>query len=314
MSASPLPQRLGLDAARIRTPAAGEWPTLRDHLVHRLAHRVSAERIDEQFDSGGYVDDAGRPLTRTSVFVPGMRIWFHRDLPDEVPVPFKVEVLHADERIVVADKPHFLATIPRGQHIRQTALIRLREELGLPELSPVHRLDLATAGVLLFTTRQEFRGSYQNIFRDRLARKTYLAVAGVRPDLTFPVTVRSHIVKERGSIQAIDTDAFDTDACDTDNRPPNAETIVELVAVRGDRGLYRLTPTTGRTHQVRLHLCRLGLPIEGDALYPAVLDTRRDDFSRPLQLLAESLEFDDPIDGTTRRFVSARTLDRWPSL
>lgn len=303
VSASPLPQRLGLDAARIRTPAAGEWPTLRDHLVHRLTHRVTAERIDGQFDSGGYVDDAGRPLTRDSVFVPGMRIWFHRDLPDEEPVPFEVGVLHADERIVVADKPHFLATIPRGQHIRQTALIRLREELGLPELSPAHRLDLATAGVLLFTTRQEFRGRYQNIFRDRLARKTYLAVAGVRPDLTFPLTVRSHIVKEPGSIQATDTDDL----------PPNAETIIDLVAVRGDRGLYRLTPSTGRTHQLRLHLWRLGLPIEGDGLYPTVLDTDGGDFSTPLQLLAESLEFDDPIDGTTRRFVSARTLDRWPS-
>ena len=77
----------------------------------------------------------------------------------------------------MVDKPHFLATIPRGRHVVETALVRLRRELGLPELSPAHRLDRVTAGVLLFVVRRERRGAYQTLFRDRRVRKTYEAVA-----------------------------------------------------------------------------------------------------------------------------------------
>lgn len=300
MSGSPLPQRSGLDAARIRTPPTGDWTTLRAHLHERL-DRIDDHRIDEMFTAGSYVDDAGVPFDLASPFVPGQRIWFHRDLPVEVPVPFDIGVLHVDDRIVVIDKPHFLATIPRGQHIRETALIRARDQLGLPELSPAHRLDRATAGVLLFTTRREWRGTYQNLFRDRLADKTYLAVAGVRGDLALPLTVRSHIVKERGVMRAFDVPG----------EPPNAETRVELIETRGDRGLYRLTPLTGRTHQLRLHLSGLGIPILGDPFYPDLTDVDRDDFRSPLQLLAATLAFPDPVDGTRREFCSRRSLSGW---
>ncbi len=297
---SPLAQRFGLDAARIRTPQQGGWATLREHLHERLT-RVDNERIDEMFGAGRYVDDAGVPLTLATPYTQDTLIWFHRDLPDEAEVPFRVEVLHADDRIVVVDKPHFLATIPRGQHIRQTVLVRMRSELELPELAPAHRLDRATAGVLMLTSRRECRGSYQNLFRDRLAHKTYLAVAPYRSDLELPTTVRSHIVKERGVLQAQEFD----------DRPPNSESLVELVARRGERALYRITPHTGRTHQIRLHLARLGIPIVGDSFYPTVTDVPRDDFSAPLQLLAESLSFTDPIDGAQRRFVSRRELQEW---
>ncbi|MGI8416091.1 MAG: pseudouridine synthase, partial [Nakamurella sp.] len=194
MPRSPLPQRFGLDAARIRTPQQDGWATLREHLHERLT-RVDNERIDEMFAAGRYVDDAGVPLTLATRYTQDTVIWFHRDLPDEPEVPFRVEVLHTDDRIVVVDKPHFLATIPRGQHILQTVLVRVRSELALPELAPAHRLDRATAGVLMLTTRPEWRGAYQNLFRDRLAHKTYLAVAPYRSDLELPTTVRSHIVK-----------------------------------------------------------------------------------------------------------------------
>ena len=84
---------------------------------------------------------------------------------------------------MVVDKPHFLATMPRGRHVAQTALVRLRRELGLPELSPAHRLDRLTAGVLLFTTRREVRGAYQTLFARGVVHKTYLARAAVDPAL-----------------------------------------------------------------------------------------------------------------------------------
>lgn len=295
---SPLPARHGLDAARLRLPLDGPWTTLRDHLVERLP-RVSPARIDEMLREERIVGRDG-PLGIDAPFVPGSFVWFHRDLPVEVPVPFEITVLHRDEHLLVVDKPHFLATIPRGRHVVETALVRLRRELDLPTLSPAHRLDRATAGVLMFVVRPELRGAYQTLFRDRHVRKTYEAVAPADPALAVPRTLTSRIVKERGVIAAY-----------TVPGPPNAETLVELRETRGSLGRYRLTPFTGRTHQLRLHMAELGVPIVGDDLYPELIDTPLDDFRRPLQLLATTLEFTDPVTGEPQRFTTRRTLAAW---
>jgi tRNA pseudouridine32 synthase / 23S rRNA pseudouridine746 synthase len=296
---APLPQRHGLDPVRLRTPDEGPWATLREHLVERLP-RVAPERVAEMLAEGRIVDEDG-PLGVDAPFRPAAFVWFHRDLPDEVPVPFEIGIVHRDADILVVDKPHFLATIPRGRHVLETALVRLRRDLDLPQLSPAHRLDRVTAGLVLFVVKPELRGRYQTLFRDRRVRKTYEAVAPVRPDLVLPRTVRSRIVKERGVICAYEEPG-----------EPNAETLVSLVAQRGDRGLYRLHPHTGRTHQLRLHLAGLGVPIMGDDFYPALRETPLDDFSSPLQLLAKTLEFDDPLTGRARRFDSERSLAAWP--
>ena len=147
--------------------------------------------------------------------------------------------------------------------------------------------------MLLFTTRREVRGAYQTLFARGVVRKTYLARAAVDPAIALPRVVRSRIIKRRGQLQAVEEPG-----------EPNAETLVERL---GD-GLYRLTPRTGRTHQLRVHMASLGLPIDGDPLYPDVIDVAPDDFSRPMQLLAHSLEFKDPVGGHHREFVSRRTL------
>jgi tRNA pseudouridine32 synthase/23S rRNA pseudouridine746 synthase len=241
--------------------------------------------------AGEVVCADGRVVTASTVLPPNSHVYMYRELPDEVPVPFDTPVLYRDDNIVVVDKPHFLATMPRGGHVAQTATVRLRRKLGLPELSPAHRLDRLTAGVLLFTARREVRGAYQTMFTRGEVRKTYLARADVDPSLEFPMRVRSRIVKRRGQLQAVEEPG-----------EPNAETYIEHL---GD-GLYRLTPRTGRTHQLRVHMASLGLPILGDPLYPNVIDVARDDFSTPLRLLAESIEFTDPIGKCVRRFVSAR--------
>ena len=162
---SPLPQRHGLDAVRLRTPDDGPWATMRDHLVARLP-RLPAARLDAMLREGRIVGRDGA-VGPHDPFRPREFLWFHRDLPVEVPVPFAVDVLHRDDDVLVVDKPHFLATIPRGRHVVETALVRLRRELDLPELSPAHRLDRVTAGVLLFVVRRERRGAYQTLFRDR---------------------------------------------------------------------------------------------------------------------------------------------------
>lgn len=222
----------------------------------------------------------------------GAFVYWYRDLPDEAPVPFEVPVLYRDENIVVVDKPHFLATMPRGGHVVQTALVRLRRSLGLWELSPAHRLDRLTAGVLVFTARREVRGAYQTLFSSGAVSKTYLARSSAE-ELAEPVELRSRIIKRRGSLQAVE-----------EAGEVNAVTYVEPL---GD-GLFRLTPRTGRTHQLRVHMSSLGLPIDGDPLYPNVLDILPGDFSTPLQLLAHRLSFVDPGTGEVREFVSGREL------
>jgi tRNA pseudouridine32 synthase / 23S rRNA pseudouridine746 synthase len=184
--------------------------------------------------------------------------------------------------------------MPRGRHVAQTALVRMRRELGLPELSPAHRLDRLTAGVLLFTACRELRGAYQTMFARGAVHKTYVARAAANPHVTLPRVVQSRIVKRRSHLQAVEEPG-----------EPNAETLVESIS---SDGLYRLTPRTGRTHQLRVHMASLGMPIYGDPLYPNVISVPDDDFSQPLQLLAQRIEFQDPVSGALRRFVSSRRL------
>lgn len=263
-------------------------------LRHRLTDRVEVARLlsEERFV---YAD--GAPVGESDPYLPSVFVWFHRDLPDEIEVPGEVRVLHHDERLVVVDKPAFLSSIPRGQHVRQSVVARLRETLDLPELSTLHRLDRVTSGLLMLATEARWRGPYQQLFQSGRVRKTYRALAPVRDDVPLPVVVRNHLVKRRGAWQAEVVDG-----------PVNAETRIELESVLDDHAIYRLTPTTGRTHQLRMHLWGLGIPIVDDPLYPEVLDVAIDDFSRPLQLLAAELAFSDPIDATERRFSSQLRL------
>lgn len=294
----PLPKRHGLAPARLRLPEEGTWATIRDHLVDRLP-RVSPSRIDELLHEGGIVDLNG-PIAPDAAYIPGGAVWFHRDLPEETVVPFDIEIVHHDEHILVIDKPHFLATIPRGQHVLQTALVRLRHRLDLPDLIPAHRLDRVTAGLVLFIIDPARRGAYQTLFHQRSVRKEYEAIAAYDPTVDLPVTLRSRIIKEKHVLAAQEV-AGET----------NAITEIELLEHRDSCGWYRLRPHTGRTHQLRLHMNSLGIPILGDDFYPVITDKPVDDFTRPLQLLAATLEFTDPFTGSIRRFDSSRTLQAW---
>ncbi|MFI1158057.1 pseudouridine synthase [Streptomyces sioyaensis] len=298
---APLPQRDGIDPVRVRLPAdpEGRWGTVREHLVERFQGAIGAGRVGAMLEAGRFVGVDG-VLGGGEAYVPGRYVWFHRDFVPEVSVPFEVGIVHQDERIVIADKPHFLATTPRGRHITETVLARLRRDLGLPALQPAHRLDRLTAGLALFVVRPEDRGAYQGLFSGRRVRKEYEAVAPYDGRVTLPVTVRSRIVKERGVIAARE-----------EAGAANAESRIELVERRGRLGRYRLLPATGRTHQLRVHMNGLGLPIRHDPVYPIVRDPAPDDFTAPLQLLARVLEFTDPVDERTRRFESRLRLAEW---
>lgn len=278
----PLPVRDGLGPARLRL-----WGgNVHDELEQRFG-------IGAKVLAGELVLPDGTTVDATTTLPAGAHVYFYRDLVDEVEVPFDIPVLYRDDDIVVVDKPHFLATMPRGGHVAQTALVRLRRALELPELSPAHRLDRLTAGVLLFTARREVRGRYQRLFAEGQTRKTYLARAEGTATVPLPATLRSRIIKHRGQLQAFEEPG-----------EPNAETYIEELG----QGLYRLSPRTGRTHQLRVHMASIGLPIAGDSLYPNVIDVAPDDFGNPLQLLAQRLEFTDPITGEHREFFSSRVL------
>ena len=298
---SPLPQRHGLDPAWVRTPdrepgRAAVWATMGEWLRAKLPPEAGTGELLEE---GRFVTGDGRVVLDDDPYRPHTFIWFHRTLREEPPVPGEITVLHRDERLVVVDKPSFLATIPRGRHVQQSVVVRLRDSLGLPELTPAHRLDRITSGIVVLTVNRRWRGPYQSLFQRRDVKKTYHAIAPLDSTLAVPSTVKNHIHKEHGVMAAeIVPDA-----------EPNSHSIITLESEIGNGlGRYRLTPITGKTHQLRLHMLSLGVPIIGDPLYPRARDTAIDDFSQPLQLLASQLSFIDPIDNRLRRFESDRTL------
>ena len=297
---SPLPPRDGVDATRVVVLADGLSVGEALLAAPSLAG-LDAAALDRRAHAGEIVDIDGRALDLTRPARRNTAIFLYRDLPDEPPIPFGLPILYRDDNIVVVDKPHFLATMPRGRHVVQSALVRLRRELGVDELSPAHRLDRLTAGVLLLTLRPQVRAAYQSIFAERRAAKEYRALAPVRPELAETVTVRNRIEKTAGDLRALVVGG-----------EVNAVSDITLIDPR--LGLYRLVPHTGRTHQLRLHMALLGAPIVDDPLYPHVrpdLAALPDagDFTRPLRLLASSLAFDDPLTGERREFTSGLRLD-----
>ena len=290
---SPLPLRDGLGPDRVLVPPGHPPGTVRAFLLAAWPD----DDWDARFAAREVVDRDGAPLDPAHPCRAGLAIHFYRDPAPEIPVPFDLDVLHHADGLLVVDKPHFLATIPRGRHIRESVVVRLRRALDLPDLVPAHRLDRMTAGVLVCTTDPALRRPYQQLFEQRQVEKEYEALAPSLRDALFPRTVRSRIDKIHGEPTAREVPG-----------EPNAHTDVDVVEVLGDHARYRLLPTTGRTHQLRLHMWSLGAPILGDDFYPVLRNRAQGDFTDPLRLLARRVRFTDPISGETREFTSRRTL------
>lgn len=246
---------------------------------------------------GEVVDGAGQALHPDSVLKRGGRIWYYRELDAETPIPFEEQILFQDEHLLVVDKPHFLPTTPGGRFLHETLLVRLKNKLGVAQLTPIHRLDRETAGVVIFSQREDSRGAYQSLFQKRSVQKQYEALAAPLPELTFPLVHRSRMVDGTPFFRMQEVEG-----------EPNSETVVELIEQRGTLALYRLLPHTGRKHQLRVHMAALGAPILNDAFYPVALPCKGDDFAHPLKLLARSIAFDDPLTGARRHFESERRL------
>jgi tRNA pseudouridine32 synthase/23S rRNA pseudouridine746 synthase len=294
----PLPMRDGVAPSYLYLPE-GQWPDLITFMAARFPD-VTEASWRERMARHEVVDGDGKVLAPHSAFKRGLRIFYYRELEAETPIPFKEEILFMDQHLVVVDKPHFLPMIPTGRFLHETLLVRLKAQLELPHLTPIHRLDRETAGVVIFSHNLDTRGKYQSMFQKRVVKKVYEALAGPIAGRDFPFTYKSRMV---------DGDKFFV--MREEEGEPNSETLIEVLERRGDIVRYRLHPHTGRKHQLRLHLSSLGAPILNDAFYPVALPCKGDDFSAPLQLLARSISFDDPLTSQKRTFTSERTLD-WP--
>jgi tRNA pseudouridine32 synthase/23S rRNA pseudouridine746 synthase len=294
---SPLPMRGGVNPSRLYLPRDGQWPDLLSFLLERFPF-MPADIIKARLAAGEMVNTQGESYYLDSAFVPDTWLWYYREVPDEVEVPFELDILYQDKHLLVVDKPHFLASIPSGRYLHETALSRLRKQFDLPDISPIHRLDRETAGVLLFSLRKEDRGAYQSLFQGRQVFKYYEAIAPTTNQLTFPLVYQSHIIKSPQYFTMMEVD-----------KPSNSETKIHLLQ-RGEQfSHYGLEPLSGKKHQLRVHMSALGMAICNDNFYPELLAMREaDDFSHPLQLLARSIEFKDPITGKSHRFDSARNL------
>lgn len=297
----PLPPRGGIDALRFRLPDPPR-ASIAEELLRAFPER--ADEIRTRLAAGEVVDRHGRPVEHHAPPVKGVDVWLHLAPAAEPEVPGTLEVVHVDRDLVVADKPHFLATTPRAGHIRETALVRARIATGLDALVPAHRLDRGTAGLLAMAARPETRAALSTQFQGRAVDKRYLAVTELPAGSPTRMERTSRIEKVHGILQGAEIEG-----------PPNAHTRGRLLgaAERADGrvGLWLLAPTTGQTHQLRIHLAAQGTPILGDDLYPRVRRVADDDFSAPLQLLAAGLELTHPATGERRRFTSRRTLARW---
>lgn len=281
----------GLAASTLQLPPGG-WLTVLDCLCDRFP-AVSRVQWLDRMSRGRVLDDLGERISPETPFRVGLEVHYYREIADEARIPFEETVLHADEHLLVADKPHFLPVTPSGAHVHETLLGRLIRRTGNPSLAPLHRIDRETAGLVLFSTDPETRSFYQALFRERRIEKNYEALAPALPGTAFPCLRCSRIVAGEPFFKMEETDG-----------PANSETRIDVLERRDVLWRYALAPVTGRKHQLRVHMAALGAPIANDPLYPSVRHRKPGDYAAPLQLLAKSLSFTDPLSGALRSFSS----------
>ena len=279
---------------------------------------VSRQEWLQRFNAGEIFNANGRVVSPQDTLLNESHLHYYRSVQSEPTLPFKAKIISQDDHLVIADKPHFMPVTPAGRYVQQSLLVQLKQELDLPELSPVHRIDRETAGLVVFSVRAQDRNAYQELFRLRHVEKTYEAIAGAPEtsplNLNFPLVHRSQLMEDTQFFRMREVAAAELSG----SMSMNSETwidCVEHLAINGHPlqpplARYLLKPVTGQRHQLRVHMNALGMPLLNDQFYPQVIKGPDDaeDFSKPLQLLAKTIEFKDPVTGQLRRFESARQL------
>ncbi|MBJ7474503.1 MAG: pseudouridine synthase [Betaproteobacteria bacterium] len=299
MFLKPLEVRNGVSPSRVYLPE-GAYSTVLDFLELRFSRgtRLGWER---RMIQGRVFDQHGIPIAPDSPYTPRCLIFYYRELQEESLIPFVEKVIYEDEHIVVADKPHFLPVTPIGPYIQETLLVRLRNRLGHEHLSAVHRLDLETAGLVLFTKQVGLRNTYAALFREQAVKKIYQAIAPYQPSLSLPIMRSSRIERAVRFMQMQEVLG-----------QANAHTLIRILDQYKDLARYQLEPRTGKKHQLRVHMSALGVPILNDHIYPVLqeyIEPSLRTYNHPLQLLAQELHFTDPITSQRQFFQSSYTLD-----
>ncbi len=294
-----LPTKNGVGPSVVGLPKddSAQWRTITDFLASRFPAIPRTTWLQRMAD-GDVEDEFGATVTPDCPYQGHIRVYYYRDLEVESRIPFDEVILHQDEHLIVVDKPHFLPVTPSGKYLQETVLVRLKRKLGLDDLIPIHRIDRDTAGLVLFSVQPTTRDAYQALFRDRAVHKTYEAIAPWNPNLVFPLTRHSRIVEGEGFMTQREV-----------NGTPNALTHIQILEIKGHLARYQLKPVTGKRHQLRVHMNALGIPIQGDGIYPVLTPEGQIDYNNPLQLLAKSIEWLDPISGEFRQFKSLQNLN-----
>ena len=283
----------GVSASKVFLPKMKPAPaTVYQYLCQQFGHIESAE-WQQRFNDGLIYDALGRILNLNSEYIENSHVFYYRFLAHEIQVPFEHEILFENEHLLVIDKPHFLTISPTGQYVQETLLVRLKKQTGNEFLTPIHRLDRETSGVVLFSKQPATRAIYQEMFAQRQVNKTYHAIAPFHADLTFPCHTRYRMEKGEPfyTMQVVEGQI-------------NSQTEIDLIEHDAIWGKYQLKPITGKQHQLRVHLNSLGIAIKNDPFYPVVQHKREDDFSAPLQLLAKHIRFNDPATFQDMQFSS----------
>ena len=298
-----LPVRSGVSASTLVLPQLSHLdhsPVNLLSFLERSAHNSHRFDWEHRLKTGLVVDEQGQALAVDAPYIPSQRIHYWRDAGDEPRIPFDEHIIYQDAHILVADKPHFLPVTPTGGYVQETLLVRLKKRTGFNDLTPMHRIDRDTAGLVMFCIRVQDRDAYAEMFRQRRVSKAYECMAPFSDKLAFPLVRKTRLVTSPDSfMQMAETEG-----------EPNSETRIEL-SERLPHGLarYRLDPITGKRHQLRVHMNALGLPILGDGIYPTLTpQTQQPDYSQPLQLLAKELAFEDPVTSLRYQFVSQLNL------
>ncbi len=292
----PLPTRDGVGPSCVGLPP-GAWPTVLAFLLERFPAVGTATWL-ARIDAGEVIDEHGETVTRTQPYRAHRRVYYYREIPDEPRVPFDEVLLFQDAHLVVADKPHFLPVTPGGKYLQESLLVRLKRRLGIDTLAPVHRIDRSTAGLVLFSVEPGTRGHYQRIFAEREVHKTYEAIVHGPGPQPLPAVHRSRLAEDLAFMRMREVPG-----------EANSETHIEqLAALDGGRLRLRLSPVTGRKHQLRVHCAALGMPIVNDPVYPVLRAEGDEDHAHPLQLLAQTLRFTDPVTGDARLFRTTLSL------
>jgi len=277
------------------------WVTILDFLDHKFP-RIGRKVWQSRIIDGKVHWQSGEPVTLESEFKPSKRLCYYREVQEEPRIPFEHKIIFKNDHLLVVCKPHFLPVTPGSEYVNECLLERVRRQTGITDIVPLHRLDRDTAGLVMFSINPDSRHLYYELFSQRKIKKTYLAVAHLNNELRMlseghKWNIENRLKQSKENFTMVEVEG-----------EINSSSEIELISKKEDLGFFELTPESGKKHQLRMHMMRIGAPILNDRFYPKLLPKEAPDFENPLQLLAQKLFFNDPINQIERSFETTLKL------